>query len=655
MKGKSGYVMVAAIMMIAIASIIATAIITQVNTTIKSVALASGKLKDEADALKVIAMSAAYLRSKYSVASGFYLAEHLTAQEYYEKIKDIVLNSLGPVERNAWVNLFENDLAEDFSTIKDLLSFQLGESPLKKAIYDSKSRGLINADPSKIKVFTLSESETKAWLLLLFVQVNNSYCWAFVGPEGFFNYAVFLPNGIPEGTYYGTGEVIDGPAWFGVDENGKGGLGIGGIPGPRFYGKTFYRLLRKHVQYTDRELLEIFAAGQVVLSDADVKAYKEAFQGKTYWQAQIESLPRVDLVKFAKGEISMPEGSAGIEIIYSKSPGGQTVDDLIITSTVQIVDGTFVQVINIEGPEDGYFRLKDEKYKVRIEIPFPGPPNVPVKIHLEQAQAKGEPLFYERILNSFNGFFGLFCDTTNSQVAFGKKDQWIKNVFMGDWTILVMGNRGRQKEQTPHDNVVIYSDIEYFSANSEREMIVKIDGMEYKVKMDPFFSNGEPIPNNKNVVGQVRLVNGSTITIDGKTFWDFWYRTMSEVGTKDHISLITTGDIVIPWHGGYYIPGTSRIRNLRMDMSVFVMYWDREKAKNIQNPLVPTFKVNYKDFKDLSYRFIFGSIAAEAVTATWSGTKGLKEFNVFDQRLYSAKKGFAPMTGAIKLEGLRLR
>lgn len=86
------------------------------------------------------------------------------------------------------------------------------------------------------------------------------------------------------------------------------------------------------------------------------------------------------------------------------------------------------------------------------------------------------------------------------------------------------------------------------------------------------------------------------------------------------------------------------------------MYWDRNRKPGQGNQvLVPTLKVDYKEFQGLSYRVVFGSIASEAVTATWSGNKELKEFNIFDNRLYSAKRGFSPMTGAILLEGLRLR
>ncbi len=655
MSNRSGYVMVIGIMMVAIASIIAVAVITQVDTTLRKVILVRNKLEEEADALKIIATAAAYLRSKYSVANGFYLAEHRSYQEYYDTVKSVVLNNSGPVERSVWESLFSIGSENYLSIVKDLLNFSSGQSPLQRAIRDSKEKGLIDADLSKVKVVAVAEAETRTWSILLFVQVNNSYCWAAVGPEGFFNYAVFLPNGIPERTYYATGEVIDGPSWFGVDNNGEGGLGIAGNPGPRFYGKVFYKKLRN---YSYEDLSKIFLGGRVTLTDADVKAYKDAFQGKTYWEAQLESLQKVDLISFAKNEIPSPNEPAGIEIVYDKASGGQNMDDLIVTSKIETIrneDGQNVdtQVLIIGGPEDGYFKLANEKYKIRIEVPFPGPPNVPVKIVLEQFQSRGEPLRYERTLGSFNGFLGLFCKTTNSQVAFGKRNEWVKNVFMGDWTILVMGNRGRQQEQTPHDIVNVYSDIEYYSARSDREMVLRIDNNEYRVKMNPFFVSGEPIPNNRDVKGLVKLADGGAIEIDGKTFWDAWYKTMAEIGTKDHINFITTGDINIPWHNGYKL--NSGIRNLRMDMSIFTMYWDRDKAKRNQNPLVPTLKVDYGKFQGLSYRFIFGSLASEMVTATWSGNKGLKEFNVFDQRLYSAKRGFAPMTGAIMLEGLRLR
>ncbi len=656
MKSKPGYVIVLGILMVVVASIIAIAVITQVDTTIRRAILTRDKLNDEADALKIIATSAAYLRSKYSVANGFYLAEHRTVQEHYDEIKNVVLKSSGPVEKTVWESLFQSDSQIYLSVVKDLLRSPSGDTPLQRALRDSKQKGLISADLSKIKVLTLAEADTRTWSVLLFVQVNNSFCWAVVGPEGFFNYAVFLPNGIPEGTYYGTGEVIDGPSWFGVDDRDRGGLGILGNPGPRFYGKTFYRKLRKN---STEDLSRIFVGGRVTLSDSDVQSYKRAFQGKTYWEAQLASLEKVDLINFAKGDISAPNGPAGIEVVYSKASGAQNIDDLIITSTIETINGVVTQVLSIGGPEDGYFRARNNRYKARIEIPFPGPPNVPAKILLEEKRPNGQVFSYNRILNSFNGFLGLFCETTNSQIAFGHKDSWIKNTFIGDWTILAMGYRGRQEEQTPHDYVKIYSDIEYYSAKSDRKMVLQINNVQYEVQMTPFFTNGRPIPNNRDVKGLVRAQSDGAQTlveVDGKTFWDAWYKTMSEVGSKDHINFITAGDIVIPWHQGYRYD-SNKIRNLRMDMSIFTMYWDREKAKRSGNPLVPTLKVDYRNFQGLSYRFIFGSLASEAVTATWSTreNKGLKEFNVFDQRLYSAKRGFAPMTGAILMEGLRLR
>ncbi|HOJ87481.1 MAG TPA: hypothetical protein PLP64_00240 [Pseudothermotoga sp.] len=187
-------------------------------------------------------------------------------------------------------------------------------------------------------------------------------------------------------------------------------------------------------------------------------------------------------------------------------------------------------------------------------------------------------------------------------------------------------------------------------------MVVEYQGKSYEVLMDPFFADGTPIPNNKDVKGRLKLASGGQTLelIDGKTFWDAWYKKLAQVGSKDHINLITTGDIDTPWHDGYKLG--SDIRNLRMDMSVFTMYWDRDRKPGQGNKvLVPTLRVDYSKFQGLSYRVVFGSIASEAVTATWSGNKGLKEFNIFDNRLYSAKKGFSPMTGAILLEGLRLR
>jgi len=303
-------------------------------------------------------------------------------------------------------------------------------------------------------------------------------------------------------------------------------------------------------------------------------------------------------------------------------------------------EGQKAQLIKIRGPE-GYFELKGDhhgnnKYQVDILVPYPGPPNVPVTLTATETKPNGDTETYSMTIADFNGF-----------------------IFMGDWTILVMGNKGRQQEQTPWDELRVYGDLKYYSATGQMELTV--DGETYLVNMDPFFDDGTPIPNNRDVQGQLTVKDvdseeTTTITIDGKTFWDAWYGKLAqEDSTKDHVSIVTTADISTPWHDGY-LNSDGSIRNIRMDMSAFIMYWDRNrKPGNPHSPNVPTLEVDYNRFEGLGYRVIFGSIASEAVTATWNGSKGLKEFNIFDKRLYSAKQGLSPMTGATLLEGLRVR
>lgn len=656
MTARNGYIIVISVLLVAVSAVFSVAIFTQIDTTVKKVSLTTQTLKEKSDAIKVIATAGAYLRSKYSVANGFYLADHMTTQSAFDETKKIIINTSGPVEKTVWQSFFSPESLSDvqFSYIKDLLQLaNNSDSPLKKALIDSKSKGLIEADLSKIRVYAFSESSDRSWLVLLCTNVGRSWAWALVGPEGFFNYAVFLPNGIPSGTYYGDGEVIDGPGWFGVDDRGTGGLGIGGQTGPRFYGKAFYRILRDYLVRPAQQS-DVFVGGRVTLSDADVNAFKSAYQGKVYWEAQLSSFEKVDIVDLAKGGIDIPQSPSGLILTYSKLPSTQ-LDDLIITSSISKINNNDVQIIKFTGP-DGYFKRDGNKsYQVDLIVPFPGPPNVPVTVVATETVA-GQSTRYTSSLPSFNGFLGLLCETTNSSVGIGIKDSWTKNIFMGDWTILVMGNKGRQEEQTPWDKVKIYGDIQYYSAKDDNKMVIEYQGNRYEVFMNPFFADGTPIPNNKDVKGRLKLTSGDQTVdlIDGKTFWDAWYKKLAQSESKDHINLITTGDIEIPWHDGYKIG--SRIRNLRMDMSVFTMYWDRNRRPGGGNQvLVPTFKVDYSKFQGLSYRIVFGSIASEAVTATWSGTKGLKEFNIFDNRLYSAKRGFSPMTGAILLEGLRLR
>ncbi|MEJ5229663.1 MAG: hypothetical protein WHT65_06640 [Pseudothermotoga sp.] len=656
MRARSGYVIVVSILLVAVCAIISVAIFTQIEATVRKVSLSIQKLTDKSDALKIIATVGAYMRSKYSVANGFYLADHLNAQVDFDEVKNIVINGSGPVEKTIWQSFFDENSLNDirFSSIKNLLLLGNGsDSPLKRALLDSKAKGLVEIDLSKVRVYAFSESTDRSWVVLLCANVGTSWAWALVGPEGFFNYAVFLPNGIPGSTYYGNGEVIDGPSWFGVDDFGHGGLGIGGNPGPRFYGKTFYRLLRDYLIRPAKQS-DVFVGGRVTLSDSDVEAFKSAYQGKVYWEAQLSTFNKVDIIDLAKGIVSVPQDPSGLILSYSKLPDSKK-DDLNITSSIIRINNQDVQILRFSG-EDGYFeRDGNKRYQVEVRIPFPGPPNVQATIVATET-ASGELNTYTATLPSFNGFLGLFCETTNSVVGIGTKGSWTKNIFMGDWTILVMGNRGRQQEQTPWDILRVYGDIEYYSARDTNTMVIDFQGRSYEVFMNPFFADGTPIPNNKDVKGRLRLVDGSqTIDlIDGKTFWDAWYKKLAQVGSRDHINLITTGDIEIPWHDGYRVG--SGIRNLRMDMSIFTMYWDRSRKPGQGNQvLVPTLKVDYSKFGGLSYRVVFGSIASEAVTATWDGTKGLKEFNIFDNRLYSAKRGFSPMTGAILLEGLRLR
>ncbi len=653
MTAKNGYIIVISILLVAVCAIISVAIFTQIEATIRKVSLTVQRLQEKSDAIKVIATAGAYLRSKYSVANGFYLADHLTVPSDFGEVKNVIINSSGPVEKTVWQDFFTGGSISDvqFSTLKNLLQLASGsDSPLKKALIDSKAKKLIQADLSKIRVYAFSQSNDRSWLVLLCTNIGTSWAWALVGPEGFFNYAVFLPNGIPSMTYYGDGEVIDGPSWFGVDDRGTGGLGIGGSIGPRFYGKSFYRILRDYLIGPAKQS-DVFLGGRVTLSDNDVAAFKSAYQGKVYWEAQLSSFEKVDIVDLAKGNANIPQNPAGLILTYSKLPNTNK-DDLIINSSISKMNGNDVQIIEFSGP-DGYFKKDGRSYQVELIIPFPGPPNVPISVVATETESGKR---YTSSLPSFNGFLGLLCETTNSSIGIGKKDSWNKNIFMGDWTILVMGNKGRQEEQTPWDTVKIYTDIEYYSARDDSTMIVEYQGKSYEVFMNPFFADKTPIPNNRDVKGRLKLVDGSQTLelIDGKTFWDAWYKKLAQVGSKDHINLITTGDIIVPWHDGYKTG--SGIRNLRMDMSIFTMYWDRNKKPGQGNQvLVPTFKVDYSKFQGLSYRVVFGSIASEAVTATWSGSKGLKEFNIFDNRLYSAKRGFSPMTGAILLEGLRLR
>jgi len=95
MRAKRGYVLVLSILMVLASSIISIALFTQIDATVRRVGYVTNHLKDESDALKALALSAAYLRSKFSVASGFDLSEHPLATDELNNITQTVLRASG--------------------------------------------------------------------------------------------------------------------------------------------------------------------------------------------------------------------------------------------------------------------------------------------------------------------------------------------------------------------------------------------------------------------------------------------------------------------------------------------------------------------------------------------------------------------------------
>lgn len=106
MKAKDGYIIIISILLVAVCAIVSVAIFTQIEATIRKTSLTIQTLKEKSDAIKIIATAGAYLRSKYSVANGFYIADHLTVQSDFSKTKNVIINSSGPVEKTIWQSFF---------------------------------------------------------------------------------------------------------------------------------------------------------------------------------------------------------------------------------------------------------------------------------------------------------------------------------------------------------------------------------------------------------------------------------------------------------------------------------------------------------------------------------------------------------------------
>ena len=659
---KKGYALIISLILLTTIMLFISAIFIKASNTIRHVSITAMRLSAEDTALKALMMTAVYLRSKYDIISGFNsLTFSSIDQEKYDSFRKFVLSSSGPVERQIWEKEIFKRWFDDTNFMKNLKDENKFLDILEKAY----EKGLID-NPENLEIICFPDKYNMKILLLYVKTKENVYSWALLGPLTYGNFAIFLPNGMPLYTYYGDGEVIDGPAWFGYDKNHQS-LGIGGSKGPRFYGKTYYYNLSNYSGLNEKD---VFIGGTEKISLQEVKEKKKYFELETYAESILNETPIKNINDILESStISTP---TGIRLIYSKSSGGINKNDIFITSQIITSDSTHIQLLKIRGNENGEFiKVEDEigkpvLWKYDILVHYPGPPNCKVTI-IATSVKYGNVRTHISEIEKFNGLLIIRADrergggtggkSPNAQVAIGRKNEWIENIFMGSWTLLVTSSGGPQDTGAPHDKINIYSDIKYYSVSDA------VDDHEDPPWFDtqPFDDEGNPIPDLNVIVRK----NGVNIT--GKQYWEVWYRRLRKY-TNDHLNLITTGKIVIPYHNAYNLG--YKFRDLQIHASVYAMYKDREGPGSQSSRHTPAFIVNYKDFpwtsneETLGYRFVFGSIAVEEITATWQTGwswwrryfRGLKEFNSFDKRLYTyGLSEFSPETGSIFLEGIRVR
>jgi len=664
---RKGYVLVVSLILLIAIMLFVSAIFIKASNTVKRVSMTAVRLFEEETALKALVITAVYLRSKYDIISGFSgLTFSSIDHQKYDSLKTFVLKTAGPEERQIW----EEDVFARWFDGTTLMKDLKEDSELVEILENASKKELIN-DPQDLEIVCFPDKYSRRILLLYVKTRKNVYSWALLGPLTYGNFAVFLPNGLPINTYYGDGEVIDGPGWFGYEDDGNHeSLGIGGEEGPRFFGRMYYYQLRN---FSNLDEEDVFVGGTVTISANDVLEMKKPFELETYANSILNEAPITNINDILKVDtISTP---TGIRLIYSKAPGGPDVDDLYITSHIITVDSTHVQLLKIRGREsvDGYsnmIKVEDQDgkpvyWQYDILVHYPGPPNCRVTVIATSIKNDNIETHVSNI-ESFNGLFIIRADkergkgqgaggkSPNAQVAIGRENEWIENIFMGSWTMLVTSSGGPQDTGVPHDKINIYSDIKYYSVSDI------VDDPEDPEWFDtyPFDDEGNPIPDLDATVTK----NDTEVT--GKQYWEVWYRRLRKY-TNDHLDLITTGKIVIPYHEAYDLG--YKYRDLQLHASIYAMYKDREGPGSQSSQHTPTFIVDYENFpwtsdeKKLGYRFVFGSIAVEEMTPTWQSQdghnfSGLKEFNSFDKRLYTyGLSEFSPETGLISLEGIRVR
>ena len=697
---KKGYALVVSLILLVAIMLFVSAIFIKASNTVKRVSMTAVRLFEEETALKALVITAAYLRSKYDIISGFSsLTFSSIDQQKYDSLKTFVLKTAGPKERHIW----EEDVFARWFDGTTLMKDLKEDSELVEILENASEKGLIN-DPQDLEIACFPDRYSRRILLLYVKTRKNVYSWALLGPLTYGNFAVFLPNGMPKyignrkirvNTYYGDGEVIDGPAWFGYkDDYDHESLGIGGSVGPRFYGRVYYYEL---LNFSNLDEEEVFVGGQKQITMEEVNDMKKPFELETYGESILNKVPIMNINDIlSSSNVSTP---TGIRLIYSKAPGGPDEDatdvtnDIFVTSQIITSDSTHVQLLEIRGNEsangyDNLIKVEDQDgnpvyWQYDILVHYPGPPNCRVTVIATSIKNDIVETHMSNI-ESFNGLFIIRADkergkgqgaggkSPNAQVAIGKEGEWIENIFMGSWTMLVTSSGGPQDTGAPHDKTSIYSDIKYYSVSDI------VDDPEDPEWFDtyPFDDEGNPIPDLDVTITK----NGTEVT--GKQYWEVWYRRLRKY-TNDHLDLITTGKIIIPYHEAYDLG--YKYRDLQIHASIYAMYKDREGPGSQSSQHTPTFVVKLEglskyfpwisdgeddeseyfpwtsDEEKLGYRFVFGSIAVEEMTPTWQSQdghsfSGLKEFNSFDKRLYTyGLSEFSPETGLISLEGIRVR
>lgn len=207
---RIGMILPTVLLLLLFVSISSTSLISFVNAKTRDISHAQRKLENQLDAGNTFFALLGYFQKKYSDSAALNIAAINTfsatdtAPEWYNST--IQKMSVGTLEDTYWLQTFDQ-----FQH-----SFYLPTSTMTLALQELTPGGDIEVVVRPHKVFPN--------MLLATIRVTRSgfaesIFWGFISPRYFSNWAVFLLNGISN-AYYGPGEFVDGPSYY-------GGSGIG--------------------------------------------------------------------------------------------------------------------------------------------------------------------------------------------------------------------------------------------------------------------------------------------------------------------------------------------------------------------------------------------------------------------------------------------